>query len=61
MEITIYLVGYNEDDAKENWPFDSFDSAYSYAIDQSPEMNIYSVNAKILFDTLELERSATSR
>lgn len=53
--ITIYLVGVDEEDAKSNFPFDSIDSARSYARDMGAGAKIYSVGVLILFDTIEME------
>lgn len=53
MEITLYLVGTDADDACTNFPFDSFESAESYQAD-NPDTEIYSVQAFIDFTTVEL-------
>lgn len=52
MEITLYLVGTDADDAQENFPFDSAESAESYAQD-NPDTYVYTVTATIDFSTIE--------
>ena len=54
MDITLYLVGTDSDDAQSNFPFDSFESAESYQQD-NPGTKIYSVTARIDFSTMEEE------
>lgn len=51
MEVTIYLVGYDLDHAKGNFPFDSIESAESYKND-NPGMKIYSVTARLDLTTV---------
>lgn len=51
MEINLYLVGVDVDDACATFPFDSFESAESYAKD-NPGTCIYSVGAFIDFDSI---------
>jgi nitrous oxide reductase accessory protein NosL len=53
MEITLYLVGMNEEGAISGLPFDSIESAQSYADDEGG--NVYSVLAVIDFGTIRLE------
>lgn len=45
MDLTIYLVGDNEEDAKNSLPFDSFESAEEYSYNVGG--NVYSVTATI--------------
>lgn len=52
-DLTLYLVGYTEDDARESLPFDSIESAQSYADDQGGD--IYSVTATIDLTTIQIE------
>lgn len=52
MDITLYLVGDDEDDAMSNAPFDSLESAQSNAEDTGG--TIYEVLAKIDFDTVRI-------
>jgi hypothetical protein len=52
MDITLYLVGTDEDDAQQNFPFDSAESAQSYA-DDNPGTLVFSVTAFIDFSTIE--------
>lgn len=54
VEITVYLVGTDEDDAQGGWPFDSYRSAREFQLD-NPGTKIWSVGATIDFDTMELE------
>lgn len=51
MDITLYLVGTDEDDAMSNAPFDSLESAQSNAEDTGG--NVYTVTAFIDFTTLQ--------
>ena len=53
LEITLWLVGINKEEARGNFPFDSFESAFSYSKD-NPGTRIYSVTATIDFETIEL-------
>lgn len=57
MELTIYLVGTDVDDACETFPFDSYESARSFA-DDNPGSNIYTVQANVDFTTIELHERA---
>ena len=59
IELTIYLAGENKEEAKANWPFDSYESAYSFYKD-NPGMKIYSVSASIDFQTMEVVEEADS-
>lgn len=52
MEITLYLVGVDEDDAMETFPFDSQESAEDYSKD-NPGTTVFSVTARIDFSTIE--------
>lgn len=52
MRITLWLVGTNADDAQGNFPFDSEESAASFAND-NPGTKVYSVYADIDFSTIE--------
>jgi hypothetical protein len=52
MTITLYLVGYDEDDAKTSLLFDSEDSADDYCQD-NPGMKLFTVNAWVDFNTIE--------
>lgn len=53
MTITLYLCGVDEDDAEETLPFDSLESADSYARNNRP-CKVYAVDAEIHFETKEL-------
>lgn len=53
MTITLYLCGTDEDDAEGTFPFDSLESADSYAHDNRP-CKVYAVDAEIHFGTKEL-------
>lgn len=55
VELTLYLVGSDEDNALENLVFDSFESAESFALDQDEFVNIYSVSAYVDPSTIEKE------
>lgn len=52
IDLTLYVVGTDEDDALGNIPFDSEESALSYAND-NPDTTIYSVTAYIDPATIE--------
>jgi hypothetical protein len=52
MEVTIYLAGEDETMAISGMPFDSYESAKSYA-DDNEGLNVYSVTAKIDFATIQ--------
>jgi len=54
LEITLYLVGDNEEDARGNFPFDSFKEAEQYKYENNAS-KIYSVIATIDFSTMEAE------
>ena len=54
MEITLYLVGEDADDACGNFPFGEFKDAEAYRDDEIPNGEIYSVTADIDFSTVEL-------
>lgn len=61
IDITLYLVGADEDEAMEGLPFDSQESAEVYAgmeagIDWRNELQIYTVQATIDFDTMAVVR-----
>lgn len=49
--ITLYLVGENEDAAQENMPFDSEESAESYAADNKGT-RVFAVDAVIDFSSI---------
>lgn len=53
LDITLYLVGEDKEDAAGSFPFDSYESAGSYQLD-NPGTRIYSVDALILLDNIEL-------
>ncbi len=53
LEITLYMVGIDEEDARSTFVFDSFESANSYVQD-NPGTKIYTVEATIDFETMEL-------
>lgn len=54
MEITLYLVGSDADNAQENFPFDSYESAQSYADDgEEDHLMVFTVSATIDFSTIE--------
>lgn len=46
VDITLYLVGTDEDDAQQNLPFDSEESAQSFADDNEGTV-VYAVSATI--------------
>ena len=50
--LTLYLVGYNINDARGNFPFDCIETAQDYKLD-NPGMKIYSVQASLDFSTME--------
>lgn len=52
MDITIYFVGTDEDDAKANLIFDSYDSAQDYQSD-NPGTEIFSASATIDLSTFK--------
>lgn len=52
IDLTIYLVGVNEEDALGSMPFDSAESAADYAND-NPGTKVFSVNAYIDPTTIE--------
>lgn len=52
MDITLYLVGTDEDNARETFPFDSYESAQSYS-DDNEGTEVFIVNATIDFSTIE--------
>jgi hypothetical protein len=52
MDITLYLVGTDEEDALNRMPFDSVESASSYA-DDNPGTHIYSVYALVYEESIE--------
>lgn len=52
MEITLWLVGTDADDAQTNFPFHSPESAQSYA-DDTPGNKLFTVTATIDFSTIE--------
>lgn len=56
MNITLYLVGEDEDEAQQNLLFDSQESAEDYAHDY-PGSNVYSVSAVVDFTTIELVKA----
>lgn len=55
IEVTLYLVGEDKDDAMSTFPFDSFESAEGFWMDQEDNSNlrIYSVSAILDLSTLE--------
>ena len=53
MEITLYLVGKDKNEAQETWPFDSYESAESYRDDQEDGEFIWTVTAVVDFSTIE--------
>jgi len=52
MEITLFLVGKDQEEAQQMWPFDNYDSARSYA-DPLPGNRIFSVTATLDFSSIE--------
>lgn len=54
LDITLYFVGHNEDEAQESMPFDSWESADSYRLNENPTANIYSASGLIDFTTMEI-------
>jgi hypothetical protein len=52
MDITLYFVGTDDEDAREGIPFDSQESAESFQAD-NPWAKIYSVTATVNFDTIK--------
>lgn len=52
LNIELYFVGYDIDNAKTNFPFDSLDSAQSYAND-NPGMKIFVAQGMVDLNTLE--------
>lgn len=52
MDITLYLVGTDKDDAQGNMPFDGPESATSY-MDDNPGNRLFTVTARIDFATIE--------
>lgn len=52
MEITLYLVGTDADDAQLNQPFESWGEAESYR-KENPGTKVFSVEAVIDFTTIE--------
>lgn len=60
IELTLYLVGSDEDTARETFPFTDYTSAEGYAIDEygaaaleAGEVTIYTVTATVDFTTIE--------
>lgn len=56
LPITLYFVGEDQDEAQENMPFDSYESADSYRKDQGGVngLRIYSASCLIDFTTMEI-------
>jgi hypothetical protein len=52
MEVTVYLVGTDADDAQTNFPFDSEESASSYA-DDNGGLDVFTCTAYLDFSTIE--------
>ena len=52
LDITVYLVGTDEDDAQENAFFDSWGEAESYR-KEHPGTKVFSVEGRIDFTTIE--------
>jgi len=54
LEITLYFVGVGKDEAELCAPFDSYDSARSYADDSPTDgIGIWAAGAMVDFNTLE--------
>jgi hypothetical protein len=59
LEITLYFVGQDKDDAQQNIPFDSFESACDYGCseygvdDAYPKFKVFSARGMIDFTTME--------
>lgn len=54
IDLTLWLVGTDKEDASERFPFDSYESAKSYA-DDNDGMKIWAATARLDFSTMELE------
>lgn len=56
LQITLYFVGENKDEAQGNMPFDSYESADSYRKDQGGVngLRIFSASGLIDFTTMEI-------
>jgi hypothetical protein len=52
MEITLYLVGVDEEDAITNLLFDSYETAEDFAND-NPGTNIYTVDGTVDYTTIQ--------
>jgi hypothetical protein len=55
LDITLYFVGQDEGEAQEGMPFDSWDSANSYRLDQGDGYKVFSASGLIDFTTMEEE------
>lgn len=55
MEVTLYLVGTDVDDAQANLPYDSWETAWETVLDKedSSEYKVYTVTATLDFSTME--------
>jgi hypothetical protein len=55
LDITLYFVGEDEDEAQTNMPFDSYESADSYVKDhgRNSGLKIYEAKGVIDFTTME--------
>lgn len=51
-DIILYLVGTDAENAETRWPFDSEESAYSYAAD-NPGLEVFTVVATLDLSTIE--------
>lgn len=51
MEISIYFVGRDSQEALDGLPFDSFESAHDYVLDDNQDCNIYVAHVEVdIFD-----------
>lgn len=53
MDITLYFVGRTKDEAQENMPFDSYESANDFRLDNDREATVWSAEGRIDFTTME--------
>jgi hypothetical protein len=58
IELEIFFVGNDLETAKRSLPFESFESAFLYAVGEKPT-NVYSVKAQIDLDSMELEEEVS--
>ena len=53
IELTVYLVGADEEEARKVWPFDSWESARDFARDVGRDQKVYAASA--WYDPFDLE------